>query len=121
MGLTLAQRAARAKAAERAARAHERYVQRTYGLAPGEYDRMFEAQDGRCAICLKQPRSKRLSVDHNHETGKPRSLLCQPCNRGLRSFEFDIPQATLAAQYISAIADDLARHRQESRTPMNQP
>jgi hypothetical protein len=105
MGLTLAQRAARAKAQERAARAHERYVQKTYGLEPGEYQRMLDAQDGRCAICMKQPRSKRLSVDHDHNTGRPRSLLCQPCNRGLRSFEWDAHAAWNAANYLTAIAE----------------
>ena len=105
MGLTLEQRAARAKAKEASDRRHRRYVERTYGLAPGEYDRMFEAQDGRCAICAKQPRSKRLAVDHDHRTGKPRALLCVVCNRGLRSFEFDYIPAQQAAIYIQAIAD----------------
>jgi hypothetical protein len=100
-----AKRDAKAKAEARSARTHARYVERTYGLGPGEYDRMLEAQDGRCAICGKQPRSKRLSVDHDHRTGRVRALLCQPCNRGLRSFEFDYIPAQQAAIYIQAIAD----------------
>jgi hypothetical protein len=100
-----ARRDAKAKAEAQKARAHARYVERTYGLAPGEYDRMLADQDGRCAICGKQPRTKRLSVDHDHRTGKVRALLCQPCNRGLRSFEFDYVPAQQAAIYIQAIAD----------------
>lgn len=100
-----ARRDARARAAEQNARRHARYVERTYGLEPGEYDRMLEAQDGRCAICGKQPRSKRLSVDHDHDTNKVRALICQPCNRGLRSFEYDYIPAQQAAYYIQAIAD----------------
>lgn len=100
-----ARREAKAKAEARRARNHARYVERTYGLAPGEYDRMLAAQDGRCAICAKQPRTKRLSVDHDHRTGRVRALLCQPCNRGLRSFEFDYIPAQQAAIYVQAIAD----------------
>ena len=100
-----ARRDAKAKLEAQRARAHARYVERTYGLEPGEYDRMLEAQDGRCAICGKQPRTKRLSVDHDHNTGRVRGLLCQPCNRGLRSFEFDFIPAQQVAYYVQAIAD----------------
>lgn len=112
MGLTRAERAA---IRERSDRTHERYVQRAYNLAPGEYARMLAEQDGRCAICMKQPRSKRLSVDHDHTTGRVRGLLCQPCNRGLRSFEFEVYAAANAASYLGSIASDLASHAQEPR------
>lgn len=46
---------------------------------------MWNNQMGRCAICGKHERrfKKRLAVDHNHKTGKVRSLLCFPCNRFL--------------------------------------
>jgi hypothetical protein len=109
-----ARREAKAAAAARAARTHARYVERTYGLEPGEYDRMLEAQGGRCAICMKQPRAKRLSVDHDHNTGRVRALLCQPCNRGLRSFEHDYPAAQNAANYIQAIADAYLENTRDS-------
>lgn len=49
------------------------------------YEQMVEDQQGRCAIC-KRHRSEfkqNLSVDHNHETGKVRGLLCAACNRGI--------------------------------------
>ena len=104
---TRARRETKAKATARAVQAHARYVERTYGLEPGEYDRMLEAQDGRCAICMKQPRSKRLSVDHCHHCNRVRALLCQPCNRGLRSFEWAPHAAQNAATYIQAIGDHL--------------
>ena len=52
---------------------------------------MYEAQDGRCAICgsaeVKQGNSKYFHVDHDHETGAVRSLLCAMCNKGLGCFE----------------------------------
>lgn len=54
-----------------------------YGLTTAQYDQMLDRQDGRCAICRRQPRTKRLAVDHDHETGHVRGLLCDRCNRGL--------------------------------------
>lgn len=63
---------------------HERRVQRTYGLKPGEYDRLYEMQGGRCALCQRAKGvAKKLAVDHDHSTGRPRGLLCTPCNKGV--------------------------------------
>lgn len=59
-----------------------------YKLDPEEYKRMFEAQGNKCAICDKGPTKKRaLAIDHNHETGKVRGLLCYGCNRALSAFD----------------------------------
>lgn len=44
---------------------------------------MLEAQGGVCAICGGVTGYKRLTVDHNHTTGKVRGLLCDLCNRAL--------------------------------------
>jgi hypothetical protein len=55
-----------------------------YNLTIEEFDRLSEAQDNLCAICSKSEEYfPRLSVDHCHETGKVRGLLCNNCNRGL--------------------------------------
>jgi len=52
-----------------------------YGIGLEEYDRLFDKQRGRCAICFETcPGKKRLSVDHNHTTGAIRGLLCARCN-----------------------------------------
>ena len=56
-------------------------LRRHYGITPEEYDRLFDTQGGKCAICGELPR--RLVVDHNHETGKVRGLLCFKCNNAL--------------------------------------
>lgn len=52
-----------------------------YGITREEWETRFEAQNGTCAIC-DQPCSTghRLVVDHNHETGQVRGLLCKACN-----------------------------------------
>lgn len=52
-------------------------------LAPGEYERMLEAQGGGCAICGSPGKTRRLHVDHDHRTGRIRGLLCHVHNRRL--------------------------------------
>jgi len=58
------------------------YRKYTYGITDNEYNQMVKAQDGLCAICKKLP-AKMLFVDHCHETGKVRGLLCNKCNVAL--------------------------------------
>lgn len=56
-----------------------------YGLTPVSWKKMFDSQNGLCAICSGE--MKRPVVDHNHETGAVRSLLCHPCNIKLHAIE----------------------------------
>ena len=57
------------------------HLKRTYGMSIQEWDTLFNAQNGKCAICFKSPESnKDLCVDHNHITKKVRGLLCRNCN-----------------------------------------
>lgn len=53
---------------------------KNYGITIAEYDELFERQNGNCAICGLPEIMRRLSVDHNHETGEVRGLLCATCN-----------------------------------------
>ena len=55
---------------------------RKYGITPKDYNRMFAEQDGCCSICGTHQIEfkRRLSIEHNHDTGEVRSLACQPCN-----------------------------------------
>ena len=63
-------------------------LRNNYGLTLEEYDEMFEKQDGVCAICDGiNSNDKRLFVDHNHETGEIRGLLCTRCNLNLGVIE----------------------------------
>ena len=53
-----------------------------FGLSVADYNQMLSEQSGVCAICGQVPSGKRtrLAVDHDHETGKVRGLLCHGCN-----------------------------------------
>lgn len=63
---------------------HESYVQRVYGLGPGDYNRMYELQGGVCALCQRSKGIvKMLAVDHDHDTGLAYGLLCGPCNKDI--------------------------------------
>lgn len=62
----------------------DRYLKATYGITHADYLRMLEEQDGCCAICDTPAIDLYhgvLDVDHNHETGEVRGLLCNSCNR----------------------------------------
>jgi Recombination endonuclease VII len=57
-----------------------------YGLTLEEYNKMYIDQKGLCKMCGKVPK-KTLVVDHNHQTGEIRGLLCHGCNRAIAIFD----------------------------------
>ena len=66
------------------------YDWKRYGIniTPKEYLKLLKKQNGVCAICGKTNKSKKdLAVDHNHETGKVRGLLCTWCNTHIEVIE----------------------------------
>jgi hypothetical protein len=73
-------------------------LRRLYGLTLEEYQVLLSKQHGVCAICSEPPRGKRrfLAVDHDHETGAVRGLLCTTCNVGLGALR-DSPVLVQAA------------------------
>ncbi len=65
-------------------KAKNRRLKRLYNITREQYDKMNEAQNGRCKLCANDPApGKSLAVDHCHETGKVRGLLCRMCNRNI--------------------------------------
>jgi DNA-binding sugar fermentation-stimulating protein len=80
-----------------AERAHFYNLRAKYGVSRMDFELMEMRQGGLCAIC-KKPCSvgQRLGVDHCHETGKIRGLLCRKCNVGL-GFFMDNPRLLQAA------------------------
>jgi ferric-dicitrate binding protein FerR (iron transport regulator) len=84
---------------ERAVVDIERLRVREYGVTPERFAAMVAAQDGKCAICAKPPQGS-FHVDHCHETGEVRDLLCGKCNRGLGMYHDDPRLLTRAAWYL---------------------
>lgn len=75
-------------------------LKRLYGMTESDFDRMLADQDGRCAICMTVNPQRRWHVDHDHDTGEVRGILCNLCNVGLGAFK-DNPEAlSFAAFYL---------------------
>lgn len=79
-------------------------LKRLYGITEKEYEDIHSSQDGRCAIC-GDPESggrwkKRFHIDHNHETGKIRGLLCHGCNVAIGSLRENVTILENAIKYI---------------------
>ncbi len=62
-------------------RARADRLRRLYGLDPEDFQRILRSQAGRCAVCgTTTPAGKGWHVDHDHETGTVRGVLCTRCN-----------------------------------------
>jgi len=76
------------------------YLTRRYGITRDTYNQMFAAQDGKCAICSVTVKGKRLCVDHDHETGQVRGLLCDLCNTALGAVRDSTELLSKAIAYL---------------------
>ncbi|MDQ4132357.1 MAG: endonuclease VII domain-containing protein [Actinomycetota bacterium] len=86
-------------AVKRAARAG--HLKRKYGITIEQYEAMLALQGGTCAICRRPPApNTSLHVDHDHETGEIRGLLCFTCNNFLGDVEEDLQRLRAAAGYL---------------------
>lgn len=93
------------KAKNRQANIDFKYMYR-YGITTAEVLKMVENQNNKCYICEKveHTKFKPLMVDHCHETGKIRGMLCQKCNQGLGLF-LDSPELLeKAANYLKKLS-----------------
>ncbi len=98
------------------------HLVRKFGITIDEFRAMEQSQGGLCAICRQPPTAgmgsehrrqgravrPRLVVDHNHDTGQVRGLLCTPCNRGI-GFLADSAKRVAAALVYLEEADSNAR------------
>jgi DNA-directed RNA polymerase subunit RPC12/RpoP len=73
-----------------------------YGIRLEQYEAMVVAQDGRCAICGSA--LEQLHVDHDHETGEIRGLLCSNCNVAISQLGDDVETMESAIAYLEAAA-----------------
>ncbi len=79
----------------------DKRLQRRFGITYMQYMEMLTLQNCVCAICHQTcPTGLNLAVDHDHETGKVRGLLCRPCNQGIGTFGEDPSRLESAASYL---------------------
>jgi len=87
-----------------------------YGITIDQYEEMNKQQQYVCAICFRSERRRnrkknplhvhrqdqpqRLAVDHDHNTGKVRGLLCQSCNTALGTLDHDVKLLQAAIDYL---------------------
>lgn len=83
-------------------------LRKLYGVTLEWYNDRLEEQNGTCAIC-KEPETTKirgktisLSVDHCHNTGTARGLLCTSCNRGLGMFRDKVDYLKSAIEYLES-------------------
>lgn len=77
-------------------------LRKRFGLSVEEYDRILESQNAGCAICGQScSTGKGLAVDHDHETGRVRGLLCRRCNQGIGLFADDAEMLRRAGEYLA--------------------
>ncbi len=75
--------------------AHRR---RRYGISEEHFQQLLGQQKGLCAICQSNPATH---VDHCHDTGKVRGLLCLKCNTGLGMFQDSGAELAKAIFYLN--------------------
>jgi hypothetical protein len=80
---------------------HEWHMQYSYGITRENREEILKSQNDSCAICGKPANNvDEFDVDHCHNTGTVRGLLCHKCNTGIGFFEDDPELLTKAIQYL---------------------
>lgn len=71
-----------------------------YNLSVKDLEELVTAQNNKCAIC---GRVGKLCIDHNHNTGRIRGLLCHLCNTYLSVVEKDLCVLTKIKEYLNVM------------------
>ena len=79
-------------------------LKKKYGITIEQYEEMLLEQNGLCAICDRVERVRypsQLAVDHDHDSGRIRGLLCQSCNTSLGKLDHSVDILRKAIEYLS--------------------
>lgn len=101
----------RTKVAADKARAQSNRDSNVYGMQPGDYEFIYNKQGRKCSLCQRATgKARRLSIDHDHNNGLVRGLLCRPCNDVLGHARDDVQYFLRAVEYLlNPPAGELAR------------
>ena len=78
-------------------------LQLRYGLTYEQWEAMREKEDYRCMICAitEEELGRKLDVDHCHDSGKVRGILCNPCNTMLGHGRDNVAVLEAAIKYLN--------------------
>lgn len=91
-----------------AAQRRKWWLKERYGLTPAEFEAMLVDQEGRCRLCMERLTKVTVRIDHDHQTGAVRGLLCHNCNLGLGYFRDDPHALDRAAAYLRRVEAEQA-------------
>lgn len=88
---------------------YHKYSIKKYGMTKEQWELLFEQQNGKCSICsvLFSGSTRRPAVDHDHNTGAVRALLCSKCNTALGLLNEDISIMQSMINYVERFRCDL--------------
>ncbi|NUO57247.1 MAG: hypothetical protein HOV78_11315 [Hamadaea sp.] len=89
-----------ARRPEARAKAREARYRRKYGIGVADFEALLADQAGRCAICSRTLTPENWHVDHDHEDGRVRGVLCDLCNKGLGQFKDNVGNLVSAIEYL---------------------
>lgn len=81
------------------------HLMQAYGITVEQYEEMYEKQERCCAICKDElpKHGKNVHVDHCHETGNVRGILCSRCNTGIGQLRHDPRIIEAAITYLTRV------------------
>lgn len=104
--------AARQRIRYKSEKDHDKRLRKLYGITLEQHTEMYIKQGGVCAICNKKDK---LHVDHCHETGVVRGLLCGHCNKAMGLFEDDVWTIERALEYLKKHVENTKHIPKEKR------
>ena len=82
------------------------HLRSKYGISVEEFNAMLEEQNHTCLLCdhkhVENCQKNALRVDHNHQTGEIRGLLCKECNSGMGLLGDNPERLRAAARYLES-------------------
>lgn len=82
------------------------HLKKSYGISRDQFSGMMASQGCKCLICkidikeFSEGTKHRACVDHDHDTGQVRGILCHACNRGLGQFADSLERLKAAVEYL---------------------
>lgn len=86
-------------------------LKRRYGMTIQDFKLQVDIQDGKCAICQKKKET--LCVDHCHDTGDFRGLLCSSCNAGIGLLGDNV--SNIERAYIYLLMAENTKHNDDNK------